>query len=278
MTLLLYGAAHAQGLEVPNIEYPNDLCELRRENRVFIHAPLATRQKLLKELREHSDLSIVERPEDADFLLLFTYTPFSDGTEDGGPPDAGGAMAARAELTVVKFVSRREEQARPRILFYWSEQKSFHSVPIPLKGLSPTGFASPRSGKSAAEELIVRLTLWAIHKKWPHNFYFDQFTNQLTISTGGKLEANGAKAFVKELKNARSDEYARRCAPRPVQPPDVGILPTSPTLRTVPDPAATAEPYPTQRPGAYPPIKERPQLNEGRPRSVRRSKKGSEER
>ncbi|HMG73156.1 MAG TPA: hypothetical protein VK582_06600 [Pyrinomonadaceae bacterium] len=62
--LFLVGAAatHAQSLEMPKIEYANDLCELRIENRVFVQAPLSTRQALVKELREHSDLVIVERP------------------------------------------------------------------------------------------------------------------------------------------------------------------------------------------------------------------------
>ena len=209
-SLLSIGAlTNAQTFEVPNIEYPNDLCELRDENRVFVHAPLNTRQQIVKELREHSSLSIVERPEEADFLLLFTYSPFADGSAEGTPNDLN---AVRAELAVVKFVSKAEGQVRPRILFFWSAQKSFHSVPVPFTGISPNGFAKPHSGKSAAGELILRLTLWAVHKKWPTKFYFDQFTNQLTITMGGKLEVKGARAFLKALKNARSDGYARRCS------------------------------------------------------------------
>jgi hypothetical protein len=219
--MLLSGAAYGQNVEVPNVEYPNDLCELREENRVFVHAPPATRQKIVRELREQSGLYIVERPEEADYLLLFTYTPFADGSEGDSPLDASGAISARAELTAVKFVNLGEGQVRPRILFYWAAQKSFHSAPIPLNGLSPNGFALPRSGRGATQELGARLALWAIHKKWPRTFYFDQFTNQLTISTGGRLEINGTKAFLRELKNARSDAYARRCVPRP-SPPNAG--------------------------------------------------------
>lgn len=208
--LLLAAVAvnNAQTFEVPNIEYPNDLCELRDENRVFVHAPLNTRQKIVKELRERSSLLIVERPEEADFLLLFTYAPFVDGSSDGTPSDANGV---RAELAVVKFVTDPEGKARPRILFYWSAQKSSRSIPVPFTGISPSGFATSRSGKGAAAELIMRLALWAAHKKFPTRFYFDQFTNQLTIRMGGTLEVKGIKAFLQSLKNARSDAYARRC-------------------------------------------------------------------
>jgi hypothetical protein len=276
MLLLLSGAAHAQTMETPNIEYPNDLCALRAENRVFVHAPLSTRQKILKELSKHSDLLIVERPEEADFLILFTYTPFSDGSEDGNPLDGSGAITARAELTVVKFVNRSEEQVRPRVLFYWASQKSFHSIPIPLRGLSPNGFALPTSGKSAGGELIVRLAMWLIHKKWPRTFYFDQFTNQLTISTGGKLEIKGTKAFLNELKTARSDAYASRCVSRPALPLAAPEIPTRPAPHVVfPDPPAPAEP-PSLTEGpqeAHPPTGNGPPSGEVRPRSVKRSRK-----
>lgn len=269
------GAAGAQTVEVPNVEYTNDLCELRGDNRVFVHAPLSTRQKIVKELREHSSLFVVERPEEADFMLLFTYTPFADDLTDGNPPDASGALAARAELTAVKFVNRGEGQVRPRIIFYWSEQKSFHSVPIPLRGLSPNGFAAPRSGKSAAGELIARLALWAIHKKFPRTFYFDQFSNQLTISTGGRLEVNGAQAFLKELKNARSDAYALRCVPKPSPPSAEGAMPAAHTpFLVIHDPLGVAEPLPDEPLRLYSPAENGPPLNEGRPRSVKNSKKG----
>jgi hypothetical protein len=209
---------NAQTFEFPNIEYPNDLCELREANRVFVHAPLNTRQQIVKELREHSSLSIVERPEEADFLLLFAYSQFLDESAEGTPSDLN---ATRAELAVVKFVNHKEDEVRPRILFFWSAQKSFHSVPVPFTGISPNGFAKPHSGKSAAGELILRLTLWAVHKKWPTKFYFDQFTNQLTVAMGGGLEEKGARAFLKALKHARSDDYARRCS-RPLALPTFG--------------------------------------------------------
>jgi hypothetical protein len=272
--LLLSGAARAQSLEVPNFEYAKDLCELREENRVFVHAPLSTREKIVKELRHRSDLFIVERPEEADFLLLFTYTPFADGSQDGNPLEANGPMAARAELTVVKFIKRSEEQVRPRILFFWSEQKSFHSVPIPLRGLSLNGFAMPRSGKSAATELIARLTLWAIHKRWPRNFYFDQFTNQLTISMGGKFEVDGTKAFLKELKTARGDAYMYKCARQPALLPAEGAIPKAPMPRIViPDSIVTADRPPSEVTLGHPLIQNRPMLEEGRPRFIKRSRK-----
>src|SRR5438105_5442462 len=58
-----------------------------------------------------------------------------------------------AVIWEVGFEMEALVQVRPRILFYWSGQKSFHSIPLPLTGLSPNGFAMPRSGRSAAEEL-----------------------------------------------------------------------------------------------------------------------------
>jgi hypothetical protein len=261
---------NAQTLEVPNIEYPNDLCELRDENRVFVHAPLNTRQQIVKELGEHSSLSIVERPEEADFLLLFAYSLFLDGSAEGIPSDLN---AARAELAVVKFVNHKEGEVRPRILFFWSAQKSFHSVPVPFTGISPNGFAKPHSGKSAAGELILRLTLWAVHKKWPTKFYFDQFTNQLTVAMGGKLEEKGARAFLKALKHARSDDYARRCS-RPFTLPTLANaipLETSRLTRAV-ESVKPANPILATLP-AKAPVQSRQSNSEVRPRSLKRHHK-----
>ena len=274
MLLLLSVVANAQTLEVPNIEYPNDPCELRNENNVFVHAPLSVRQRIVKELREHSNLFIVERPEEADFLLLFTYTPFAEGSADDSPPDVNGMTPARAELTAVKFVTRSEDQVRPRILFYWSAQKSFHSIPLPLSGLSPNGFAMPRSGKSAAGELIARFLIWAVHKSWPRTLYFDPFSNQLTISMDGKLEVKGIKAFIKELKNARSDAYVLRCTPQPTVAPVESAAPAIPLPSIVfPDTPSAVERPPAEWPQGSLLIQNRPVPNEGRPRSVKRSKK-----
>jgi hypothetical protein len=240
--LLLSGgaAAAAQSFEVPNVEYANDLCELGSESRVFVHAPLNVREKIVKILREHSDLQMSERPEDADFILLFTYTPYAESSADGSPLDAGGAVTARAELAAVKFVRLREDQVRPRILFYWAAQRSFHNISIPLSGLSPNGFAAPRSGKSAAAELVARLALWAVHKRW-RGLSFDQLSDQLTVSKGGKFEVSAAKTFLKELKSARSEDYRRsRCAPRPAPIPAGEAAMATPTPRVAfPDPPAT---------------------------------------
>lgn len=271
MVLPLAGAAVAvaQSFEVPNVEYANDKCELRAENRVFVQAPLETHQKIVKVLREHSDLQIVERPEEADFMLLFTYTPFADGSPGDSPLEVSGAMTARAELAAVKFVNHSEGQLRPRILFYWTARKSFRSLPIPMQGLSPNGFAMPRSGKSAAAELIGRLALWAVNKKW-RGVYFDQFTNQLTISTGGKFEVNGAKAFLKELKDARSDAYARRCAPPPVRPAEYTLI-VRPTHRVVgPDLPTTVALPPAKRLRVYQPARNSRPLSGRRPRTDKR--------
>jgi hypothetical protein len=218
-TLLMMGVpvSFAQ-TAIPDVEYPTKPCELRDEHRVFVQAPLSTREEIVKKLRGRDDLVIAERPEEADYFLFFAYTPFAEGVAGG----ATGA-AARAEMTVVKFVNRGKNLVRPRILYYWGEEKSSRNVPMPFNGFSPSGFTRPHSNKSAVEQLIGRFALWALTKKWPNTFYFDQFTNQLTISRGGKLETSAAKAFLKKLKEARSDSYARECvqAQTPLLPADM---------------------------------------------------------
>jgi hypothetical protein len=211
LMLLVSGAVKstAQSPEIPNIEYPTLPCELRNEHRVFVQAPLSTRDEIVKELRRHEEIIIAERPEDADYFLLFAYTFGEDGLVE-----TAGAVGY-AEMTAVKFVRLSKDQVRPRILFHWQGKKISRSVPIPFHGLSPTGFSRPRSTGSAVTELIGRLAGWALTKRWPKTFYFDQLTNQLTISTGGKFETNGTRAFLKELKKARGESYVQRCTPPP---------------------------------------------------------------
>lgn len=246
--LLLSGGASAaaQSFEIPNVEYANDLCELGSESRVFVQAPLNVRERIVKVLREHSDLQLSEKPEQADFILLFTYTPYAESSADGNPLDAGGAVTARAELAAVKFVRLREDQVRPRILFYWSAQKSFHNIPLPLSGLSLNGLAAPRSGKSAAAEVIARLALLLAHKKW-RGLSFDQFSNQLSVSKGGRFEVSASKAFLKELKNARRDDYRRTCASRPAPIPVGGAPAVTPAPRVAfPDPPAAIDLQPAE--------------------------------
>lgn len=280
LMLLLAGAliSNAQTFEVPKIEYASDLCELRNENRVFVHAPLSARQELVKELRKHSDLVIAERPEQADYLLIFAYTPFAVGSTEGSTLN-GAVVTARAELTVVKFVNHRVGEARPRILYHWWNQKSFHSLPMPLSSMTTNGFSRPRSGKSVVEELIARLALWAVGKKWPNTFHFDQFTNLLTVKTGGKLERKGAKTFLKALEDARKDSYARRCvAPSKLPlladaiyaaPLPRGVIPRIATRVPAPSPA-----LPNEGPQLRPHIQSRSQYGLSRRRSFKPTKKG----
>jgi hypothetical protein len=208
--LLLAGAAlaNAQSFDLTDIEYANNLCELRSENRVFVHAPLNTRQELVNELRKHSDLVIVERPEEAEFFIMFAYSlAVADSPSALGLANAGNGGA---EMAVLKYVSNQKDGKRPRILSYWSGKESIQTFPLPFTSISSAGFAGPRSGKSALGEVIARFALWFVGKK-SKRFEFDQFTNQLTINMGGKLERQGAKAFLRELKSARSSSYANRC-------------------------------------------------------------------
>lgn len=208
--LLLAGAAlaNAQSFDLPDIEYANNLCELRSENRVFVHAPLNTRQELVNELRKHSDLVIVERPEEAEFFIMFAYSlAVADSPSALGLANAGNGGA---EMAVLKYVSNQKDGKRPRILSQWSGNESIQTFPLPFSSISSTGFVGPPSGKRALGEIIARFALWLVGKK-SKRLEFDQFTNQLTINMGGKLEKQAAKAFLRELKNARSSSYASRC-------------------------------------------------------------------
>jgi hypothetical protein len=198
----------------------------------------------VKELRRHTAIIIAERPEEADYFLLFAYRPVADGLGGSFTAETSGATGY-AEMIAVKFVRSQKDQVRPRILFYWQGKKTSHSIQLPLSDVSPNGLSQPRSTKSAVEELIGRLVGWAITKKWPNTFHFDQFTNQLTISTGGKFETSGAKAFIKELKKARGDSYALKCAP-PLLP--TGILPAQPLLWPDAPVAVPPLPLPVERP------------------------------
>lgn len=266
----------AQTFEAPNIEYPSLPCELRSEHRVFVHAPLSTRQEIVRELSGRGDLVIAERPEEADYFLLFAYTLVADGSAGAFAADTAGT-GARAEMTAVKFVRYGGEKVRPRILFYWQGQKTSRSVPLPLSGMSAAGFTRPRSTRNAVEELIGRLSLWALTKKWPKTFSFDQFSNQLTITTGGKFETSGAKAFLKELKKARGDSYAQRCTPLQ----SANLFPAGPSPRLDAQGAPAAAPsirLPFEHTGVKPPAQSRPRGGGARPRSFKRTKKGREDR
>jgi len=272
LTLAGATASAAQSFEMPNVEHPKTPCELRNEHRVFVHAPLSTRQEIVRELSKDDRLVIAERPEEADYFLVFAYTAVADPSA-GFAGDAVGA-AGHAEMTAVKFVRYHEEKVRPRILFYWQGERKTRSVPLPFRGMTANGFAAPRSTKSAVEELIGRFAVWALTKKWPHTFSFDQFTNQLTINTGGKFEKSGAKAFLKQLKEARGDSYALRCM-TPLPP--ANVLPVSPShwFDALVEPVATPpRTLPSKSPKAQPQTRSRPPGSFTRPRTFRQAKKG----
>jgi hypothetical protein len=244
MLLLPVAVATNAQFDVQNIEYANTLCELRIDNRVFVQAPLNTRGELVKEIRKHSDLVIVERPEESDFFLTFTYSV--PGADSGNALVDGNAQIALAEMVVFKFVNNKEKGTRPRVLGHWSNQKRVHSVPIPFQPLTE-GFQKSRSGRSAAEEIIGRIALWAIGRKWPDHLHFDQLTNQLTINLGGKLERKGAKWFLKELKTVRSDSYAAQCVEALAVAKSNSWRPPSASIRTLPleSSASARSPLPT---------------------------------
>jgi hypothetical protein len=215
LVALLLGAVAAKAQpEMPSREYAKDPCELRTDNRIFVEAPLKTRGSILKELSQHSNLSVVERPEEADFFLIFSYA--------GAEAASSNALAnsnletLSAEMTVLKYVSNQKGGTRQRILLYWSEQRSIHTVHIPFSLVSSTGLNMPRSSKSLLAEIVGRGILWGVSKVWSKRFQFDPLSDQLTLNVNEKLEISAIKWFLKELKNVRSSSNNHQCKSEPL--------------------------------------------------------------
>lgn len=204
------GSAAAQTVfEMPKIEYANDLSELRLR-RVFVYSSdPVSRQALVKELtRERGLLDIVERAEDADFLVVYE-TPPGEGT------DAFAAPAGRATVTGTLLVYRLIETCdgtHPRVLFATRKTKTVHGgIPLPLTPLSrgefgPSGLTpTPLSRRRVGAELAVRGGLFLIGKLFPNSVRFDQLNGSLSVSSGGKVEAMLAKELLKQVKKARKE-------------------------------------------------------------------------
>ncbi|MBC8029217.1 MAG: hypothetical protein H7Z16_03825 [Pyrinomonadaceae bacterium] len=59
----------AQTFEMPNVEHPKLPCEVKNEHRVFVHAPLSTRQEIMRELSRDGQIVIAERSEEVAVTL-----------------------------------------------------------------------------------------------------------------------------------------------------------------------------------------------------------------
>jgi len=212
------GTAAAQApLEVPEIEYPNDLSELRTLRRVFVHSTPdpVSRQAILKELnREHGMLEVVERPEDAEFYLVFYGSP-GEGAESFAGPEVMGRTATTGTLVAFRQI-KTCDGFRPRLLFITRKSKTVHGgIALPLAltnqgGLSPLrqdGLSSRRLSKgTVGAELGVRLVLFLFGKKFPHVLRFDQLNNNLSVSFGREVETQAAREFLRQVKKAREEQ------------------------------------------------------------------------
>jgi hypothetical protein len=216
--LLLLGTSTtiAQSPDMPKTEIAKYPCELISERRVFVDAPLNQRDEIVKQLTKHSDLVIVERPEEADFFLTFTNALQVAG--GGNFLQLDSAETAAAEIVVWNRVNDLKGGERQRVLLHWSGRNSFYSATIPWSGITSSGFRGPSSGKKAGAELIGRGVLEIICRIWPGRCQVDQYRNQVTIIKGGKLETEGAKWFLDQLKKIRNGFYDGGCAGRRLTP------------------------------------------------------------
>jgi hypothetical protein len=200
--------------EDPDVEYANDLRELGTLRKVFVHSmpdPLA-RQAIVKELnRERGLFEIVERPEDAEFYLVFyglngeSADPFATSM-GGGPVTTSGTLAAYRQVETC-------DGSRPRVLFITRKLRVIHAgIVVPLTPLNQGGLSSlnqpgisprPFSGKRLGTEFVVRLGLFLLGKRFPSTLNFDQVNSSLSVSFSNKPEVQAAREFVLQVKEAR---------------------------------------------------------------------------
>jgi hypothetical protein len=204
-------------LEVPEIEYSNDLSELRTLRRVFVHSTPdpVSRQAILKELkRENGLLEVVERPEDAEFYLVFYGSP-GEGEDSFAGPEGMGQATTTGTLVAFRQV-KTCDGFRPRVLFITRKSKTVHGgIALPLAltnqgGLSPLsqGGPSPRrlSKGAVSAELGVRLVLFLFGKKFPRALRFDQLNNNLSVSFDREVETQATREFLRQVKKAREEQ------------------------------------------------------------------------
>ena len=240
LMLIVTTTTKAHFPEMPNIEFAKYPCELISERRVFVDAPFNQRDEIVKQLTKHSDLVIVERPEEADFFLTFTNALQVAGA--GNFLQLENAETAAAEIVVWTRVNDPKGGERQRVLLHWSGRNSFYSVTVPWSGITSSGFHGTSSGKKAGAELIGRGVIELISRIWPDRFQVDQLRNQVTIIKGGKLETEGAKWFLHQLTKIRNGFYAGVCPGRPLTPPS-NVLSSFPS-ELVPEPVFASDALP----------------------------------
>jgi hypothetical protein len=202
--------ATAQDLfEKPRVEYANDLSELRLR-RVYVYsADPVLRQAVVKELRrERSLLDIVERAEDADYLIRYEG-PMDEGADPFDAAAGMGRATATGTLTAYRLVESCDG-VRTRVLFVTRKIKTVYGgIPLPLTALNRGGFAQsefnprPHSAKRVGTELAVRGGLFLLGKVF-HNFLrANPVEGSLSISFSGTPEGMVVREFIEQVKKAR---------------------------------------------------------------------------
>jgi hypothetical protein len=204
-------AAAAQNLpEVPKVEYANDLSELRLR-RVYVYsADPVSRQAVVKQLRrERGLLDIVERAEDADYLLVYEG-PVGEGADPFSAASAGlGRATATGTLVAYRLVEGCDG-VRTRVLFATRKTKTVHGgIPLPLTPLSRGAFGQsdfaprPSSGKRLGAELAARGALFLIGKIFPDFLRANPLEGSVALSFSGTPEAMVVGEFIERVKEAR---------------------------------------------------------------------------
>lgn len=252
-------------LEVPDIEYPNDLSELQALRRVFVYStpdPLL-RQALLKELsREFGLLDVVERPEDADYFLAF-YSAAGQGAESLAATANAGQVTTDGTLIAWRQV-KTCDGFRPRVLFMTRKSKTVHNgivlplTPLNQGGLIPlnqSGLGSPSlSKKGLKAEIGVRVGLFIIGKLFPHKMSFDQLNNTLAVSFSAESEVQAVREFLRQVKKARKEQTPFYAGPRlttdGIDPFAAGVASRPMVLPEHPDEPVPCQPESSRRVGA----------------------------
>lgn len=202
--------AAAQDLsEMPKVEYANDLSELRLR-RVYVYsADPILRQAVVKELRrERGLLDIVERAEDADYLIRYEG-PMGEGVDPFDAAAGMGRATATGTLTVYRLVERCDG-VNTRILFATRKSKTVYGgIPLPLTALNRGGFGQsefnprPLSTKRLGVELAARGGLFLLGKVFPNFLRANPVEGSLSLSFSRTPEGMVVREFIERVKEAR---------------------------------------------------------------------------
>ncbi|HEX8136784.1 MAG TPA: hypothetical protein VF544_04260 [Pyrinomonadaceae bacterium] len=217
------GAAQSLS-ERPQPEYANDLSELRLR-RVYVYsADPVSRQNIVKELRrERGLLDIVERAEEADFLILYEG-PMGEGADPFAAAAGMGSVTATGTLVAYRLIESCGG-VRTRILYATRKAKTVYGgIPVPLTPLNRVELAQnefnprPFSTKRLGAELAARGVLFGLGKLFPSIFRANPIEGTVSLSFSGSPEHMVVAEFLKRVKEARKGEppsYAGLAAGRP---------------------------------------------------------------